>query len=187
MSVKMYKTIGKVLKETAGLTQKGLAGALGLNPAAVNRMLHGQRKIKVDEVHIIEEYLGVLLNLSAGANDAKSAAGFKIPVCDIDENTVDWTACHPAQKESEGSFAMYVKSDNMEPRYLEGELIYAHKEISPRANQDCVIKTIDGKMHIRRFVSQDSVDLTVETFNPAQTQMFSNSDIIYVCAIVGRG
>ena len=31
---------------------------MGLNPAAVNRMLHGARAIKVDEVPVIEEYLG---------------------------------------------------------------------------------------------------------------------------------
>lgn len=185
MGKQMYKTIGGILKEKSHLTQKGLAAALGLNPAAVNRMLHGQRKIKVDEVHVIEEYLGQPLTLSAGNSNEKTA-GFKIPVYDLDENVVEETNSHPMQSETESAFAMYVKSEEMEPRYYNNELIYGDKNKQPEAGKDCVIKTIDGKMHIRRFVDQDSVDLTVETFNPAQTQIFSKSDILYVCAIIGR-
>ena len=54
----LHKWIKSVIDTTQGLTQKGLAKAMGLNPAAVNRMLHGARAIKVDEVPVIEEYLG---------------------------------------------------------------------------------------------------------------------------------
>jgi len=54
----MHKWIKSVIDTTYGLSQKGLAAAMDLNPAAVNRMLHGKRAIKVDEVPVIETYLG---------------------------------------------------------------------------------------------------------------------------------
>lgn len=50
--------IKSIIDSSRDLSQKGLAQAMGLNPAAVNRMLHGARKIKVDEVAVIEKYLG---------------------------------------------------------------------------------------------------------------------------------
>src|SRR4051812_41867554 len=65
--------IAHVLKTTPGLTQKGLAAHMGLNPAAVNRILHGQRKIMFEEVPLIEEYLGTRLDLAASEYKQKSS------------------------------------------------------------------------------------------------------------------
>jgi SOS-response transcriptional repressor LexA len=56
--VKLHEWMKSVIDSTPGLTQKGLAEAMDLNPAAVNRMLYGARKIKVDELPVIEKYLG---------------------------------------------------------------------------------------------------------------------------------
>ena len=58
MGHQIYKWIAQKLAENTQLSQKGLANALGVNPSAVNRMLHGRRAIKVDEVSVIENYLG---------------------------------------------------------------------------------------------------------------------------------
>ena len=58
MPVQLYEWIKSVIDSTPGLTQKGLAEAMDVNPAAVNRMLYGARKIKVDEMPAIEAYLG---------------------------------------------------------------------------------------------------------------------------------
>lgn len=56
--MKLHEWMKSIIDSTPGLTQKGLAEAMDLNPAAVNRMLYGARKIKVDELPIIEQYLG---------------------------------------------------------------------------------------------------------------------------------
>ena len=58
MSHKLHEWIKSVIDTTPNLTQKGLAEAMGLNPAAVNRMLYGARQIKVTELPVIEAYLG---------------------------------------------------------------------------------------------------------------------------------
>ncbi len=69
MTQRIHDKIRGILESTPGLTQKGLAEQMGLNPAAVNRMLYGRRNIMAEEIPLIEEYLGVRLNLSpASAN-----------------------------------------------------------------------------------------------------------------------
>lgn len=42
-----------------GKSQKGLAAHLGVSHPVVSRMLSGKRRIQVDEIHKISEYLGV--------------------------------------------------------------------------------------------------------------------------------
>jgi phage repressor protein C with HTH and peptisase S24 domain len=64
MSQRIYDRIREVIEATPGLTQKGLAERMGLNPAAINRMLYGRRNIMAEEIPMIEDYLGVKLELS---------------------------------------------------------------------------------------------------------------------------
>lgn len=66
--------VKSVIDSTQGLSQKGLAEVMGLNPAAVNRMMHGARKIKVDELPVIEAYLGQNYNQSIVAEPLRMPA-----------------------------------------------------------------------------------------------------------------
>lgn len=65
MTKRIYDRIREIIETTPGLTQKGLAERMGLNPAAVNRMLYGRRNIMAEEIPMIEDYLGVRLELSS--------------------------------------------------------------------------------------------------------------------------
>lgn len=56
--MKLHEWIKKVIGDTPGLTQKGLAASMSMNPATVNRMLYGRRHIRAEEVPLIEKYLG---------------------------------------------------------------------------------------------------------------------------------
>ncbi len=66
MVTRIYEQIRKIIENTPGKTQKGLAEHMGLNPAAVNRLIHGRRNIMATEIPVIEDYLGVKLDLSGG-------------------------------------------------------------------------------------------------------------------------
>jgi phage repressor protein C with HTH and peptisase S24 domain len=80
MTERLFEKIRYHLETTPGLTQRGLALHMGLNPAQVNRMIHGQRKIRADEIPVIEAYLGVTLDLR-GARPASfdaPAASFEM-------------------------------------------------------------------------------------------------------------
>lgn len=63
MAHRIHDKIRETLENSPHLTQRGLALRMGLNPAAVNRMLYGQRRIMAEEIPIIEAYLGVKLDL----------------------------------------------------------------------------------------------------------------------------
>ena len=60
--MRMHEKIRQIIETTPGLTQKGLAEQMGLNPAAINRMLYGRRHIMAEEVPVIEGYLGIKLS-----------------------------------------------------------------------------------------------------------------------------
>lgn len=64
MSLRLHEKIRQVLETTEGLTQRGLAEHMGIDPAAVNRMLYGRRNIMAEEIPLIEEYLGAAVTLS---------------------------------------------------------------------------------------------------------------------------
>jgi SOS-response transcriptional repressor LexA len=68
MTQRIHETIRQILEDTPGLTQKGLADYMGMNPAAVYRMLHGSRNIRAEEIPLIEAYLGVRVDLSQPQN-----------------------------------------------------------------------------------------------------------------------
>lgn len=73
--MKLHEWVRERLDNTPGLTQKGLAERMGVNPAAVNRMLHGRRNIRADEVPVIESYLGARFDASENAPQYSQAQG----------------------------------------------------------------------------------------------------------------
>ena len=223
----IHDRIRKILETTPGLTQRGLAEHMGVNPAAVNRMLHGQRSIMAMEVPLIESYLGVHLDLSApvvatdieykqnpphsgrrGFSDApaqplhppsKNAAPVQmVPVYGYSASNmqkglnlsggeiVDWVVRHPAQYGSTNAFAIYVFSEEMEPRYFRGELIYIHPGRPPEINHDCLIEMKNGDAYIRRFMRQTATKIRAAQFNPAEENDIPKNDIKAIYAIVGR-
>ena len=78
MAQRIHEKIKEVLETTPGLTQRGLADAMGLDPAAVNRMMHGRRCVMADEIPVIEAYLGQPLPIAAAP--ALSMTGTALPV-----------------------------------------------------------------------------------------------------------
>lgn len=213
MKQRIHDTIRHLLETTPGLTQRGLAERMNLNPAAVNRMLYGNRNIRAEEIPVIEDYLGVKLDLSAPTVEPKPARrGFSdvpqaalhaqdsvVPVYGYaagslvnglnlgNGDVVDWVVRHPAQFGIPGAFAIYVFSDSMEPRYFRGELVYIHPGRPPAAGSDCVIEMKNGDAYLKRFVRQNEDKIRVGQFNPPQEADLPRADIRAVYSVVGRG
>lgn len=210
---RIHDQIRQILETTPGLTQKGLAEHMALPPASVNRMLYNQRKIMAEEIPIIEDYLGVRLNLSAPAVQnfeyKQEAMGGKkgfsdvpaqglerlppmVPVYSASSKglgsspAVDWAPRHPAQCTAE-AFAVYTSSGEMEPRYFQGELVYVHPGRPPEANRDCIIEMKNGDILIRRCLRQNEAKIRVAQFNPPAEKEIRRDDIKIIYAIVGRG
>ena len=216
MNMRLHEKIRHHLESTPGLTQRGLAERMGLNPAAVNRMLYGRRNIMADELPIIEDYLGVALDLgrSAGAseyqqNPRNAARGFSdVKRAEIDGRDVamqkipppvpvyrdrrsgeviDWAVRHPHQFALRDAYALYVDSEEMQPRYFRGELVYVHPAKPVMTGSDCVVEYSDGRVVLRRLVQKSNDKVVVQIFNPAKLEEVSARDITALHSIVGRG
>lgn len=221
MGTRIHDRIRELIETTPGLTQRGLAERMGLNPAAVNRMLYGRRNIMAEEVPIIEGYLGVRLDLSAPAHmeylqekerpalrgfsdgaqaqdvfrsEAPAPSSMLVPVYGARRGgpmaggeAVDWVQRHPAQAGIRDAFAVYVPSDEMEPRYFRGELVYVHPGRPAEPGKDCLIEMDSGDLAVRRLVRQTDKKLRVLQFNPPQEKDLPLGSIRALLAVVGRG
>lgn len=207
MSTLLYEKIRSVLQNTPGLTQKGLAERMGLNPAAVNRMLYGRRNIMADEIPVIEEYIGMKLAIGASPSPVQlHRRGFadgggqermqeddmygQIPVYDglgAEKKIIDWVPRHPAQFGINGAFALYAPDDDMAPRYFKGELIYLHPYRPAGVARDIAVENGEKKFLIRRVVKMDDTAVRVERYSPARTETLTMTKELRLYVVIGRG
>lgn len=196
---RLHEKIRDILDNNPQLTQRGLAAVMGLDPAAVNRMLHGRRGIMAEEIPIIEAYLGQKLGFAASAAAPAAAATpavpalpdsmAPIPVRSLqgDAAAIDWTPRHPAQAGIADAFAIYVSDDSMAPRYLRGETVYVHPHRPARAPQDVVLQAASGAMTLCRLAAQNGDHLHLQFFNPPREEILAQGSLRAVYAVVGRG
>ena len=208
---RLYEVIKQLIDSTPGLTQRGLAARLGLDAAAVHRMLYGQRSIKADEIPVIEAYLGTKLDLQ-GARGKNAVRGFSEPAAEAfpqvpvygyaagsddlgrkdgelnlaNGEVIDY-APPPPGKSPGGIFALYVFSDSMEPRYYRGELIYVHRNRPVHNNRDCVIRMKNGDAHIKQLVRMTEDKIRVRQFNPPAEKDIPLGDVEAVYPVIFRG
>lgn len=204
MEKEIHEVIRDILEKDSSLTQKGLADRLGVNPAAVNRMLHGMRQIKANEIPIIEDYIGARLNLATKSvseninairaiadvmrKDVSEKAGGSrfIPVFDDNFNIIDEVERHPAQSFKGGAFAFYMQAEYMEPRYFFGELIYIQKGRPPEKNRDCFVETTDGNNFVASFLGISGDMIKLKQFKPEKVFELEISKIKCISSVVGR-
>jgi transcriptional regulator with XRE-family HTH domain len=202
---RLHDRIREIMERSPHLTQKGLAERMGVNPAAVNRMLHGQRNIMAEEIPVIERYLGARLTPgehAAPPEKSRSAAEVSlqpaliptpIPAYRLDgkgfsaKDVADWVPRHPVQLGSRDAFAVYAVSDAMAPRYFSGELAYIHPGRPPEPGRDVLIVPKKGAPFLARFVRETNAKLRVAFISPAREKDIMRAKIRAAYAVVGRG
>lgn len=216
MIPRLHDQIRTLIDSTPGLTQRGLAERMGLNPAAVNRMLYGRRNIRADEVPVIEHYLGVKLDLGQDNSRAdyrqamgqRGVRGFSDVASQAIEGhegampftpdmvpvyrdrrgseTIDWVTRHPLQLAVRDAYALYVTGDDMQPRYFRGETVYVHPAKPVMTGSDCVIEMKDGTVLLRRLAQKTADKLTVQQFQPSKLSEIALKDVEALYSIIGR-
>lgn len=210
--MRLHEKIRRIIDDTPGLTQRALAERMGLNPAAVNRMLYGRRNIMADEVPLIEDYLGVKLELNPAARDYRQdphsgKRGFSdvapssledrdgfaaLPPVPVfrdrrGSEVVDWLPRHPLQQAVRDAYALYVAEDDMQPRYYRGETVYIHPAKPVMTGSDCVIEMKEGAVLLRRLAQKTSDRITVQQFHPSKLVDIALSEIDALYSVIGRG
>jgi phage repressor protein C with HTH and peptisase S24 domain len=205
MSMRLHEKIRNLLETTPGLTQRGLADVMGLDPAAVNRMLYGRRGIQAEEIPVIEAYLGQSLDLTParGVSDVRQqqmpleypvpspAAGQAVvPVFAFQagkRQPIDFVTRHPQQAGIADAFAYYMQDDSMAPRYFAGEIVYVHPHRPPQPPHDCVMVLKNGDIHILRLLHMAADKIRVQQFNPVCEKEIARKEIDVIYTVIGRG
>lgn len=202
---KLHDKIKAALDARPDLTQKGLAERMGLNPAAVNRMLHGQRNVMAEEIPVIEDYLGIRVFSDSPAPGAKARRGFAegggrqpalqppIPVYKLEDKTpfdrkepADWVQRHPGQGEGKDVFAICIFSRAMEPRYFRGEIAYIHPGRPAESGRDALIVPKKGAAFVARIVKESAGKIRIAEFSPLRERDLALKTLDCVHPVVGR-
>lgn len=188
-----------------GKSQRGLAKALGLDPAAVNRMLRGGRQIKAREMPIIEDYLqtnGKKIAFPELKSGQREFSLDKLPIVGTGEGSedgsqpfngeiVDRVPRPPSLADAPTAYGVYVSGHSMEPRYAQGELIYVHpgKPVTPGCY---VLVQMQPKTEgeppralIKRLTKRSGPRVILEQFNPPKTFEVQTKDVMAIHRIVG--
>ena len=109
----------------------------------------------------------------------------------LNGETIDFHT-RPASLAKRNVFAVRVKGTSMEPRFDEGDLLYAERNREPRIGEDGVfeMKPTDewaaGKAFIKRLVSKGMGVVVVEQFNPPRTLTYKRDEIKDMYRVVPR-
>ena len=109
----------------------------------------------------------------------------------LNGETIDYHT-RPASLAKRNVFAVRVKGTSMEPRFDEGDLLYAERNREPRIGEDGVfeMKPNDeweaGRAFIKRLVSKGMGVIVVEQFNPKRTITFKRDEIKDMYRVVPR-
>lgn len=161
-------TIKRLLRETRH-TQKELAAHLGVDPAAITRLLRGERRLRLDEAPKVAEFFGlepaaafiapgsesasgggnVDLRPAASANADPDHGARDLPVygsaqggpdgMTIDYEPIEWMRRPQALEGVVDAFAFYVVGDSMDPRFRHGERLLVHPRRPPRPGEDVLL------------------------------------------------
>lgn len=160
-------TIKRLLKETRH-TQRELAAHLDVDPAAITRLLRGERRLRLDEAPKVaaffglgqaqaaETYIGaapkiggeVSLRPASGGGDPERAPR-DLPVygsaqggpdgMSIDYQPIEYMRRPQALEGVLDAFAFYVVGDSMSPRFRHGERLLVHPRRPVRAGDDILL------------------------------------------------
>ena len=171
-----------------GYNQAGLARALGKDPAAVNRMLKGDRQIKVNELPAILNYLqasppgGEALGYPQPIQpmptpDGKpavpvwaSAEAGQAGAMVLTSEPIDYIRRSERMQGVRNPFAFYVIGNSMSPAIEHGDQVVVNPAVPVRTGTDCVFIHDDGGgtmlALVKRLLRTGPDAWKVRQFNP---------------------
>ena len=102
------------------------------------------------------------------------------------DKPTDWTQAHPLQAGLDGGFAFYIFSNEMQPRYFPGEMIYLHPGRPPEQNRDWVIVFKEGHAIVRTFLQRDGDNISVRQYNLPHDDTLPVENIEKIYTVLGR-
>lgn len=100
-----------------------------------------------------------LLGVAVGGSDGSFV---------LNGEVADRLPAPPGLESAPGAFCLQVIGSSMEPRYLEGQVLYIHPGLVPQPGDFVVVQCRDGRALVKRFLrySKDRTALKLEQYNP---------------------
>ena len=172
-----------------GYTQAGLARVLGRDPAAINRMLKGTRRILASDLPVIYQYLGstppggeAMAGAAQPIRRVADAEGHPdIPVWASAEagsdgamvlvnDPIDYIRRSERMQGVKNPFAFYVIGASMSPAIEHGDQVVVNPVVPVRPGADCVFihEDAEGTMHalVKRLLRISADHWRVRQYNP---------------------
>jgi phage repressor protein C with HTH and peptisase S24 domain len=172
--------------QKAGKSQKGLAEALGLDPAQVTRILKNGRRLRADELEKIREYLAAeeapaARKLPFGADSVHltrdvpvrgSASCGPDGVFDFNQGTIDWVRRPPRFRGLMDAYALYVAGDSMSPWREPGDLVYVNPHQTAKNGDYVAVQLqppgpgVSPPGYIKKMKAKSGSELKLWQYNP---------------------
>ncbi|MEQ8748320.1 MAG: S24 family peptidase [Amphiplicatus sp.] len=205
------ETIKRLLQET-GHTQRELAAHLEVDPAAITRLLRGERRLRLDEAPKVAAFFGRSQPGPAYQAPAPgSGAAFPAPAAEsgardlpvyasaqggpdgmiIDYTPIEWIRRPPGLEGVVDAFAFYVVGDSMVPRFRHGERLLVHPRRPPRPGEDVLLILRDSlgdaaNAMVKTLVARHDDRIVVAQYNPAKQFEVPIADVAELRLIVGN-
>jgi len=160
----------KEAREARGLSQEGLARAVGISQAAIKKIEDGST-VRSRYLPDIAKFLGIPLEETAlqsvqtqqsvviQKESPTASAPFPIPpisnrripvygtaiggddgAFQMNNQVIDYVFCPPGLENVPNVYAVYVQGDSMEPAFTAGQLVWLHPSRPVRPDDDVVVQ-----------------------------------------------
>jgi phage repressor protein C with HTH and peptisase S24 domain len=190
-----------------GKTQRGLAQKLGLDPAAVNRLLKGKRQLKASEIASVREYLDMPdeapqpapRQVARGLPDSgwsRDVPIIGVGACgqdgmfELNGQTVGFARRPPRLFGSRDVYALYVSGQSMVPWREEGDLVFVHQHQPAKINDYVVVQLKPAQAgdvpsaYIKRLVKRTPTELRLLQYNPRKELAMALKRVLSVHRII---
>lgn len=188
----MFRVRLKELRESAGMSQFNFAKAFGVAQSTVGGWESGAREPKLDTMQKLAEFFHVTTDYLLSGEDASPSKerikkkGIKIPVLGrvragfpvfATEEILDYEEITQEMAATGEYFALQVKGNSMEPRFVEGDVVIVRQQPDVESGEIAII-LVDGEDSTIKRVSKHKDGITLIPLNPSYPPIFySNREI----------
>jgi len=179
----------------SGKAQRVIGEIIGRDPTVVSRIMSGTRRLTIEEWDKIHAYFE-----GEGPPDAEpertADADLRMPIFGsarggldgdfIDtQNPIGWRPAPHWMEGVQNPAAIRISGESMEPRYFNGELLWADPSKPVRRKDFVLLEFKDGRGLIKRYLGPKGEAIEVEQLNPARRLSIPKDELRRVVRIAG--
>lgn len=182
----------KTLRQDRKLTQKTVADFLGVDRTTYSKYETGASEPTFDTIRRLADYFGVSVEFLMGNNSTLATTQSKTHVVKIPvlgevragypmeavENIIDYEEIDEAMARRGEYFALRIRGDSMEPRFVEGDIVIVRKQETADTG-DIVVALVNGDSATIKKLKRYDHGISLIPANPAYEPMYYANEEIH--------